>query len=116
MHIHKQSYKIYKLGIFKQHNLAHLKYLQAMENPTFDYSTDEESQDFGNESSFSEYGEDILMVISLDYKLRARKASEISSLGQKHENKKARMGILELPGVEDELGSNNRILETDSSQ
>jgi hypothetical protein len=26
MHIHKQKSKIYKLGIFKQHNLEHLKY------------------------------------------------------------------------------------------
>jgi hypothetical protein len=54
MHIHKQRSNIYKLVKFKQHNLVHLKYLQSMKNPTFDYSTDEESKDFGNESSFSE--------------------------------------------------------------
>jgi hypothetical protein len=52
MHIHKQSFKLYKLGIFKKFNLSHLKYLQYMKNPTFDYSTDEKSKDFGNESSF----------------------------------------------------------------
>jgi hypothetical protein len=40
-----------------------------MKNPTFDYSTDEESKDFGNESSFSEDDEDMFMVKSLDYKL-----------------------------------------------
>jgi hypothetical protein len=74
MHIHKQRSKIYKLGIFKKKNLAHLKYLQSMKNPTFDYSTDEESKDFGNESSFSEDDEDMLMVKSLDYKLQARNA------------------------------------------
>jgi hypothetical protein len=51
---------------FKQHNLAHLKYLQSMKNPTFDYSTYEESKDFGNEFSFSEDDEDMLMVKSLD--------------------------------------------------
>jgi hypothetical protein len=116
MHIHKQRSKIYKLVKFKQHNLAHLKYLQSMKNPTFGYSTDEESNEFGEESSFSEDDEDMLMVKSLDYKLRARKASEIRSLAQKNENKKARMAILELPGVEDEPGSGNHIVETDSSQ
>jgi hypothetical protein len=40
-----------------------------MKNHTFDYSTDEESKDFGNESSFSEDDEDIVMVKSLDYKI-----------------------------------------------
>jgi hypothetical protein len=75
MHIHKQRSKIYKLVKFKQYNLAHLKYLQSMKNPTFDYSTDKESKDLGNESSFSEDDEDMLMVKSLDYKLGARKAS-----------------------------------------
>jgi hypothetical protein len=99
IHIHKQRSKIYKMGIFNQHNLAHLKYLQSMKNPTFDYSTDEESKYFGNEFSFSEDNEEMLMVKSLDYKLRASKASEIRSLTQKNENKKARMAILELPGV-----------------
>jgi hypothetical protein len=113
MHIHKQRSKIYKLVKFKQHNLAHIKYLQSMKNPTFDYSTYEESRDFGNESYFSEDDEDVLMVKLLDYKLRARKASEIRSLAQKHENKKARMAILELLGVEDEPGSGNNIVETD---
>jgi hypothetical protein len=116
MHIHKQGSKIYKLVKFKQHHLAHLNYLQSMKNPTFDFSTDEESKDFGNESSFSEDDEDMLMVKSLEYKLRARKASEIRSLAHKNENKKARMAILELPGVEDEPGSGNHIVETDSSQ
>jgi hypothetical protein len=86
MHVHKQRSKIYKLGIFKQHNLAHLKYLQSKKNPMFDYSTDEESKDFENESSFSEDDENMLMVKSLDYKLRARKASGIRSLAQKNEN------------------------------
>jgi hypothetical protein len=56
------------------------------------------------------------MVKSLDCKLRARKASEIRSLAQKNENKKARMAILELPGVEDEPSSGTHIVETDSSQ
>jgi hypothetical protein len=116
MHIHKERSKIYKLGIFKQHNLVHLKYLQSKKNPMFDYITDEESKDFENESSFSEDDEDMLMVKSLDYKLRARKATEIRSLAQKNENKKVRMAILELPGVEDEPGSGNHIVETDSSQ
>jgi hypothetical protein len=69
MHIHKQRSKIYKVVRFKQHNLAHLKYLQPMKNPTFNYSTDEESKDFGNESSFFKDDEDMLMVKSLDYKL-----------------------------------------------
>jgi hypothetical protein len=46
-----------------------------MKNPTFYYSTDQESKDFGNESSFSEDDEEMLMMKSLDYKLRARKAS-----------------------------------------
>jgi hypothetical protein len=40
MHIHKQRSKLYKLGLFKQHNLAHLKYLQSKKNPMFNYSTD----------------------------------------------------------------------------
>jgi hypothetical protein len=87
-----------------------------MKNPTFDYSTDEESKDFGNESSFSEDDEDMLMVKSLDYNLRARKASEIRSLAQKNEKKMARMAILEQPGVEDEPSSGNHIVETYSSQ
>jgi hypothetical protein len=69
MHIHKERSKIYKLGIFKHINLAHLKYLQSIKNPTFDYSTDEESKDFGNESSFSEDNKYMLMVKSLDYNL-----------------------------------------------
>jgi hypothetical protein len=56
------------------------------------------------------------MVKSLDYKLRARKASEIRSLAQKNEKKKSRKAILEQPGVEDESGSGNHIVETDSSQ
>jgi hypothetical protein len=116
MHVYKKRSKIYKLGIFKQHNLAHLKYLQSKKNPMFDYSTDEESKDFENESSFSEYDEDMLIVKSLDYNLRAKKASEIRSLAQKNENKKACMAILELPGVEDEPGSGNHIVEAGSSQ
>jgi hypothetical protein len=98
MRIHKQRYKIYKLVKFKQYNLAHLKYLQSMKNITFDYSTDEESKYFGNESSFSEDDEDMLMVKSLDYKLRARKASGIRSQSLKSENKKARKVILEAAG------------------
>jgi hypothetical protein len=79
---------MYKLGLFKQHNLAHLKYLQPKKNPMFDYSTDEESRDFRNEFSFSDDDEDMLMVKSLDYKLRARKASEIRSLAQKMKTKR----------------------------
>jgi hypothetical protein len=58
----------------------------------------------------------MLMVKSLDYKLRARKVSEIRSLAHKNENEKACMAILELPGVEDEPGSGNHNVETDSSQ
>jgi hypothetical protein len=46
----------------------------------FDYITDEDSKDFEKESSFSEYDEDMLMVKSPDYKLQARKASEVRSL------------------------------------
>jgi hypothetical protein len=42
MHIHTQRSKIYKMGIFKNFNLAHLKYLQSMKNPTSEYSTNEE--------------------------------------------------------------------------
>jgi hypothetical protein len=61
-----------------------------MKSPTFDYSTDEESKDFGNESSFSEDDEDILIVKSLEYKLRARKVSEIRSLAQKTKTKRPR--------------------------
>jgi hypothetical protein len=83
-----------------------------MKSPTFDYSTDEESKDFGNESSFSEDDEDMLMVKSLDYKLQAIKGSEIRSLAQKNKNKKARLAILELPGVKDEPGFGNHIVET----
>jgi hypothetical protein len=109
MHIHKQRYKIYKLGMLKKINYAHHKYLQSMKNHTFDYSTDEESKDFGNESSFSEDDEDMLMVKYLYYKLRSRKASESRSQAQKSEKKKARKAILEQPGVEDESGSSNHI-------
>jgi hypothetical protein len=58
MHIHKQRYKMYKLVIFKQHNLVNLKYLQSKKNPMFYYSTDEESRDFRNEFSFSDDDED----------------------------------------------------------
>jgi hypothetical protein len=58
----------------------------------------------------------MLMVKSLDYKLQARKASGIRSLAQKKEKKKARKSILDQPGVEDESGSGNHIVETDSSQ
>jgi hypothetical protein len=56
------------------------------------------------------------MVNSLGYKLRARKASEMRLLAQKKENKKARIAILELPDANDEPGSDNHIVETDSSQ
>jgi hypothetical protein len=83
MHIHKQRSKLYKLGLFKQHHLAHLKYLQSKKNPMFDYSTYEESRDFRKEFSFSDDDEDMLMVKSLEYKLRARKASVIRSLPKK---------------------------------
>jgi hypothetical protein len=58
----------------------------------------------------------MLMVKLLDYKIWARKASEIRSLAQKNENKKACMAILELLCVKDEPGSGSNILETDSSQ
>jgi hypothetical protein len=88
MHIHKQRSKLYKLGLFKQHNLAHLKYLQSNKNPMFDYSTDEESRDFRKEFSFSDDDEDMSMVKSLDYKLRAMKASEIRSLAKKMKTKR----------------------------
>jgi hypothetical protein len=33
MHVHKQRSKIYKLGIFKHFNLAHLQYLKSMKKP-----------------------------------------------------------------------------------
>jgi hypothetical protein len=114
MHIHKQSSKLYNLRLFKQHNLAHLKYLQSKKNPMFDYSIDEESRDFRNDFSLSDDDQDTSMVKSLDYKLRARKASEIRLLAQKEENKKACIAILELPNAE--TGSGNHIVETDSSQ
>jgi hypothetical protein len=52
MHIRKQRSKIYKLGIFNHFNLAHLKYLETMKNPKFECSTDEESKDLANASSF----------------------------------------------------------------
>jgi hypothetical protein len=58
----------------------------------------------------------MLMVKSLDYKVRARKASEIRSLAQKNENKKTHIAILELPYADDKPGSGNHIVETDSSQ
>jgi hypothetical protein len=82
----------------------------------FDYSTDEESRDFRNEFSFSDDDEHMLMVKSLDYKLRARKTSESRSLAQKDENKKVRIAIFELSDADDEPGSGNHIVETDSSQ
>jgi hypothetical protein len=82
----------------------------------FDYSTVAESRDFRTEFLFSDDDEDMLMVKSLDYKLRARKASEIRLLAQKKENKKARIAILELPDADDEPGSGNHIVETDPSQ
>jgi hypothetical protein len=69
MHIHKQRSKLYKLGLFKQHNVAHLKYLQSKKNPMFDYSTDEESRDFQNDFSLSDDDQDNSMVKSLGYKL-----------------------------------------------
>jgi hypothetical protein len=75
LYVYKQRSKIYRLGIFKHFNLAHLNYLQSMKSPMFDYITNEESNDLGNQSSFSEDDEDMLMVKSLDYKLRARKTS-----------------------------------------
>jgi hypothetical protein len=116
MHIDKQSSKLYKLGLFKQHYLAHLEYLQSKKNLMFYYSTDEESRDFRNNFLFSDDDEDMSMVKSLEYKLRARKASEIRSLAQKNENKKAHIAILELPDADDEPGSGNNIVETDSIQ
>jgi hypothetical protein len=114
MHIHKQRSKLFKLGLFKQHNLAHLKYVKSKKNPMFDYSTDEESRYFRNDFSLSDDDQDTSMVKSLDNKLRARKASEIRSLAQKEENKKACITIMELPDAEP--GSGNHIVETDSSQ
>jgi hypothetical protein len=80
----------------------------------FDYSTDEESRDFRNYFLLSDDDQDTSMVKSLDYKLRARKASEIRSLAQTEENKKACIPILELPDAEP--GSGNHIVETDSIQ
>jgi hypothetical protein len=74
------------------------------------------SKDFGNESSFLEEDEDMLMVKSLDYKLQARNASGSRSQSQKSEKKKARKFILEQPAIEEESGSSNHIVETDSSQ
>jgi hypothetical protein len=46
-----------------------------MKNPTLECSTDEESKDLVNASSFSEDDEDMLMLKYLTYKLRARSAS-----------------------------------------
>jgi hypothetical protein len=114
MHIHKQRSKLYKLGLFKQHHVAHLKYLQSKKNPMFDFSTDEESRDFQNDFSLSDDDQDTSMVKSLDYKLQARKASEIRSIAQKEENKKSRVAVLEVPDAVP--GSGNHIVETDSSQ
>jgi hypothetical protein len=45
-----------------------------MKNPRFECSTDEESNDLANAYSISEDDEDMFMLNSLDYKLRARKA------------------------------------------
>jgi hypothetical protein len=114
MHIYKQRSKLYKLGLFKQHNVAHLKYLQSKKNPMFDFSTDEESRDFQNDFLLSDDDQYTSMVKSLDYKLRARKASEIRSIAQKEENKKACVAVLEVPDAVP--GSANHIVETDSSQ
>jgi hypothetical protein len=75
MHIHKQRSKLYKLGLFKQHNVAHLKYLQSKKNPMFDFSTDEEARDFHNDFVLYDDDQDTSMINSLDYKHRARKAS-----------------------------------------
>jgi hypothetical protein len=66
-----------------------------MKNPRFDYSTYEQSNDLGNESTSLEDDEDMLLVKPLDYKLRARKASAIMSESLKIEKKKARRVILE---------------------
>jgi hypothetical protein len=114
MHIHKQRSKLYKLGLFKQHNVAHLKYLQSKKNPMFDFSTDEESKDFQNDFLLSDDDQDTSMVKSLDYKHRARKASEIRSSAQKEENKKPCVPVLEVPDAV--RGATNHIVETDSSQ
>jgi hypothetical protein len=100
MHVHKQRSKIYKLGIFKHFNLAHPNYLHSMETPRYDYSTDEESNHLGNQSSFFENDEDMLMAKSLDYKLRARKASAIMYEVLKIEKKKAHNVIMEQPAME----------------
>jgi hypothetical protein len=75
MHIHKQRSKLYNLGLFKQHNVAHLKYLQSKKNPMFDFSTNEESRDFQNDFLLFDDDQDTSMVNSLDYKHRARKIS-----------------------------------------
>jgi hypothetical protein len=45
MHIHVQWSKKYKLAIFKQFNLARLKYLQSKNSAKFECSTAEESMD-----------------------------------------------------------------------
>jgi hypothetical protein len=118
MHIHKQRSNIYKLGIFKHFNLAHLKYLESMKNPWFDFSTDEESNDLGNAFSFSEDDEDTLLVKSLDYKLRARKASASMSEALEIEKKKARKLLVEQPLVVGDSGSRDhcQIVEADWSQ
>jgi hypothetical protein len=112
MHIHKQRSNLYKLGLFKQHNVAHLKYLQSKKNPLFDFSTDEESRDFQNDFLLSDDDQDTSMVKSLDYKHRARKASEIRSISQKEENKKDCVDVLEVPDVVPDYA--NHIVETDS--
>jgi hypothetical protein len=72
----------------------------------------------GSHSLFLEDDEDILMVKSLDYKLRARKVSALMSESLKIEKKKARKVILEQPAMEVESSSSNQcqVVETDSSQ
>jgi hypothetical protein len=76
--------------------LAHLKYLESMKNPRFDYSTDKESNDLVNLSSCSEDDDDDSLKI---------------------ENNKARKVILEQLVVVGGSGSSKhcKIVETYSS-
>jgi hypothetical protein len=105
MHINKQRSNIYKLSKFKQYNLAHLKHLEFLKNPRFDFSTGEESNHLGNASSFSEEDEDMLILKYLDE-------------ATKNEMEKARVALADQLIFVDGNGSGNnwKVIETDSSE
>jgi hypothetical protein len=68
-----------------------------MKTPRFECIPYGESKDLANASSFSEDDEDRLMLKSLDYKLRARKAYASMSEAFKIEKKKAHRVLAEQP-------------------